>query len=327
MEKLDRISEFWKNKQVFVTGATGFVGGWLTQKLVEHNIDVVCLIRDYNPNSLFRISGLDKKVKIVYGSINNFDLLKRILTDYNIDTVFHLAAQSQVVTARKNPIDAFKTNIEGTWNLLEATRQCNVERVIVASSDKAYGTTKILPYEETFELKGEYPYEASKTCCDILAQMYYSTYKLPVVISRNGNTFGGGDFNFMRLIPETIKSVLMNENPVLRSNGKFSRDFLYVDDAVKSYLVLAENIHREDVIGQAFNFSMGKSEKIIDVVNKIIKIAKKDHLTPIIMDNVSHEIKDQSLSCKKANNLLGLKFDYNLDKGLKKTIDWYKNYF
>jgi len=147
-----------------------------------------------------------------------------------------------------------------------------------------------------------------------------------VVISRNGNTFGGGDFNFMRLIPETIKSVLMNENPVLRSNGKFSRDFLYVDDAVKSYLVLAENIHREDVIGQAFNFSMGKSERIIDVVNKIIKIAKKDHLTPIIMDNVSHEIKDQSLSCKKAKNLLDIKFEYNLEKGLKKTIDWYKKY-
>ena len=318
---------FWEGKKVFITGCNGFIGSWLTYELFKQGADITGLIRDQIIRTNLHLLQLEKKINIVHGDVIDFNCLRRCFAEYDIDTVFHLAAQPIVTVALKDPIGTFKANIEGTWNILEVSRQINVQRLIIASSDKAYGTHKELPYDETFPLNGQFPYDVSKTCSDLIAQTYFNTYELPVCITRNANIYGGGDLNFNRIIPETIKSILSGKDPVIRSNGEFIREFFYVKDAVKSYLLVAENLHRKNIMGRAFNFGSTEKIKIIDLVNKIIKLSGNRNIKPIILDEVKKEITDQYLSCKLAESVFKWKPDYMLEEGLKETYNWYKEYF
>lgn len=329
LEEVMKMRNYWKNKNVFITGADGFLGSWLTQHLVVLGANVVCLIRDVIPKSKswLYLSGYVDKTTIVYGRIEDFSILKRVLCEYGIDTVFHLAAQAIVGISKKFPTGTFESNIKGTWNILEACRSSkDVKRIAIASSDKAYGESEMLPYVEDMPLRGLYPYDCSKSCADLISQMYHNTYGLPVGISRCGNFFGGGDFNFSRIVPGTILSVLKNEPPIIRSDGSYIRDYIYVKDAVGAYLYLAQKLDDPSIQGEAFNFSNECHYTVIELVNLILKLMNREDLEPIILNEVSHEIKKQYLSAKKAHTLLGWKPKYDIEKGFIETINWYKKY-
>ncbi|MFA5032615.1 MAG: GDP-mannose 4,6-dehydratase [bacterium] len=319
-------NNFWKDKNVFVTGCTGLLGSWLTKALVEKEANVVGLIRDLVPKSNLNWSGFNDKINIVRGEVEDYFLLERTINEYEIDTVFHLAAQTIVTTANRNPISTFESNIKGTWNILEACRRNPlVKRIIVASSDKAYGDQEKLPYNEKNSLEGRHPYDVSKSCTDLVSQSYYHTYNLPVCITRCGNFYGGGDLNFNRIVPGTIRSVFNNESPIIRSDGTLIRDYFYIEDAVESYLLLAEKMEKLKIQGEAFNFSNEIQITVLELVNKIIKLMGSE-LTPKILNQAPNEIKHQYLSAKKAKDILSWTPQYNLDDGLKKTIEWYKDF-
>ena len=320
------VNKFWNNKNVFVTGGTGFLGSYLVKKLVNYGANVTILVRDYVPQSNIYIGEEYKKVNAVQGSLEDYLLVERILGEYEIDTVFHLAAQAIVGVANRNPLGTFKSNIEGTWNILEAARKSPlIKQVIVASSDKAYGDQEKLPYDENMPLQGKHPYDVSKSCTDLIAQTYYETYKLPVCITRCGNLYGGGDLNFNRIIPQSIQSILNKEAPVIRSDGSFIRDYFYIEDAVDAYISLAEKVVDLNLGGQAFNFSNEIQLTVLELVNKILKIMGSD-IKPIILNQGSNEIIHQYLSAKKARTVLGWSPSYTIDEGLSKTIEWYKGF-
>jgi CDP-glucose 4,6-dehydratase len=318
---------FWQDRNVFITGASGFLGGWLVEGLLERKANVVALVRDSVPNSYLYTSGLDKKIQIVRGRLEDAHLLRRAIGEYETETIFHLGAQTQVITANRSPMDTFRANIEGTWNLLEAARNSNsVKGVVVASTDKAYGSQKILPYDEKSPMNGAHPYDVSKSCADLLAQSYFHTYGLPISVTRCGNFYGGGDLNFARIVPGTIKSIIMGKTPVIRSDGKYIRDYFHIEDAVIAYLALAENIERKEIMGEAFNFSNEDPISVIDIV-KMISDLMDFKEEPKILNAASGEIREQYLSAKKARALLDWKPKYPLKEGLKKTIAWYGDFF
>lgn len=320
------VSTFWNNKNVFITGGTGFLGSYLVKKLVNYGANVTILVRDYIPQSNIYVGEEYKKVNVVHGALEDYLLIERTLGEYEIDTVFHLAAQAIVGVANRNPLGTFKSNIEGTWNILEAARKSpSIKRVIVASSDKAYGDQEKLPYDENMPLQGKHPYDVSKSCADLIAQTYYETYKLPVCITRCGNLYGGGDLNFNRIIPQSIQSILNNEAPVIRSDGSFIRDYFYIEDAVDAYINLAEKVVELNLGGQAFNFSNEIQLTVLELVNKILKIMGSC-MKPIILNQGSNEIIHQYLSAKKARTVLGWSPNYTIDEGLSKTIEWYKDF-
>lgn len=320
------VNKFWNNKNVFVTGGTGFLGSYLVKKLVNYGANVTILVRDYIPQSNIYIGEEYKKVNVVHGMLEDYLLIERSLGEYEIDTVFHLAAQAIVGVANKNPLGTFKSNIEGTWNILEAARKSPlIKQVIVASSDKAYGDQEKLPYDENMPLQGKHPYDVSKSCTDLIAQTYYETYKLPVCITRCGNLYGGGDLNFNRIIPQSIKSILNKEAPVIRSDGSFIRDYFYIEDAVDAYINLAEKVVDLNLGGQAFNFSNEIQLTVLELVNKILKIMGSE-IKPIILNQGSNEIIHQYLSAKKARTVLGWSPNYTIDEGLSKTIEWYEDF-
>lgn len=318
---------FWKNKHVLVTGADGFLGAWLIKYLADGGAEVVGLIRDIVPKSNLYYSNYSDKVNIVRGQLEDQKLLERILGEYEIDIIFHLGAQTIVSIANRNPISTFESNIKGTWSLLEACRRSpKVERIIIASSDKAYGEHENLPYDENAPLLGVYPYDVSKSCADLLANSYHKTYQMPICITRCGNFYGGGDLNFNRIVPGTIRSILENENPIIRSDGKMIRDYFYIEDGVEAYLNLAEKMDGQGVVGQAFNFSNEEPISVLDIVKKILALVDSN-LEPVILNQVNNEIPKQYLSAKKAKEKLDWRAKYSLDDGLKKTIDWYKEFF
>ncbi|MBS6500413.1 GDP-mannose 4,6-dehydratase [Clostridium tertium] len=320
------VSTFWNNKNVFITGGTGFLGSYLVKKLVNYGANVTILVRDYIPQSNIYVGEEYKKVNVVHGALEDYLLIERTLGEYEIDTVFHLAAQAIVGVANRNPLGTFKSNIEGTWNILEAARKSPlIKQVIVASSDKAYGDQEKLPYDENMPLQGKHPYDVSKSCADLIAQTYYETYKLPVCITRCGNLYGGGDLNFNRIIPQSIQSILNNEAPVIRSDGSFIRDYFYIEDAVDAYINLAEKVVELNLGGQAFNFSNEIQLTVLELVNKILKIMGSS-MKPIILNQGSNEIIHQYLSAKKARTVLGWSPNYTIDEGLSKTIEWYKDF-
>lgn len=322
------LNNYWQNKNVFVTGCTGLLGSWLTKALVDRGANVVGLVRDNVSRANFFRLKLNKYINAVRGEVENYFLLERIINEYEIDTVFHLAAQTIVTIANRNPISTFKTNIEGTWNLLEACRRSlTIKRIIVASSDKAYGEHEILPYTESAPLKGSHPYDVSKSCADLIAFTYYHTYKLPVCITRCGNFYGGGDLNFNRIVPGTIRSVFFNERPVIRSDGKFIRDYVYILDAVEAYLFLAEKMDELSIHGKAFNFSNEIQLTVLELTNLILKLMGREDLRPIILNETKGEIKHQYLSAEKARKVLGWKPKYSIEEGLKETIQWYREFF
>lgn len=318
---------FWRDRHVFVTGATGFLGSWLTKALVDSSAKVTILYRDIVPQTLLRSSGYLDKVNIVRGALEDYATIERSLGEYEIDTVFHVGAQAIVEIANRNPLSTFETNIKGTWNVLEACRRTpTVKRIVIASSDKAYGIHETLPYNETAPLQGRFPYDASKSAADLIAQSYYHTYKLPIAITRCGNFFGGGDLNFNRIVPGTIRSLLYNESPVIRSNGKFRRDYLYIEDAANAYLVLAEKMNDAAIHGHAFNFSMEKPKTVLEMVDALIAAAKSNQ-RPTILNTAAHEIPDQYLSAAKAKTVLGWQPRFSFEEALVKTVAWYKTFF
>lgn len=322
------MSDFWENRNVFITGGTGFLGSYLTEELISRKANIVSLVRDWVSSSRFIFTDAYKKTTVVRGEIEDYALLERILNEYEVDSVFHLAAQTIVGTANRNPISTFKANIEGTWNLLEACRRNPlVKRVVVASSDKAYGIQDKLPYSEDTPLQGTHPYDVSKSCTDLISNTYANTYELPVCITRCGNFYGGGDNNFNRIIPGTIRSILFNERPIIRSDGSYIRDYIYARDAVSAYMLLAEKMEDKSLHGEAFNFSNEIQVTVLELTRKISSLMGREDLEPIIQDQASHEIRHQYLSAEKAKKMLGWNPLYTLDEGLQETIEWYKNFF
>jgi len=319
---------FWRDRPTFVTGATGFLGGWLVRRLLELGADVVCLVRDWVPRCELVRTRMLEKVKVVRGDIHEQPLLERTLGEYEINTVFHLAAQTIVSIANRNPVSTFEANVQGTWALLEACRHSpKVKQIVLASSDKAYGAHPNLPYHEETPLKGSHPYDVSKSCADLLAQTYAATYSLPISITRCGNFYGGGDLNWNRIIPGTIRSVLRGQRPIIRSDGNFVRDYFYVEDGAASYLLLAEQlIRRPELIGQAFNFSNETQVTVIELVQLILTLMGSN-LQPEIRNETTNEIRYQYLSAAKARQILGWKPLFTLEEGLKATIEWYRRFF
>jgi len=321
------LSDFWLDRPTFVTGATGLVGGWLVRRLVESGADVVCLVRDWVPQSELLRDRLIDRVKIVRGDVLDQRLLERTLGEYEIATVIHLAAQTIVTIANRNPISTFDTNIGGTWTLLEACRRSpTVGQIILASSDKAYGDHSSLPYDEGTPLQGKHPYDVSKSCADLIAQAYASTYDLPVAITRCGNFYGGGDLNWNRIVPGTIRSILRGNRPIIRSDGKYIRDYFYVEDGAAAYMLLAEKLEeKEDLRGQAFNLSNEIHLTTLEIVEMILRLMNSDH-KPDILNEASNEIRHQYLSAVKARKILGWQPLFTLEEGLRRTIEWYRDF-
>jgi CDP-glucose 4,6-dehydratase len=328
MEAMELNRAFWLDRPVFVTGATGLVGNWVVRRLQQAGADVVCLVRDWVPQSELVRSGLIRKVKVVRGDIRESGTLERTLGEYEIDTVIHLAAQTIVTIANRNPISTFETNIAGTWNLLEACRRSQkVKQIVVASSDKAYGDQETMPYDETTPLQGEHPYDVSKSAADLIAHSYAKSFDLPVVITRCGNFYGGGDLNWNRVIPGTVRSILRRQNPIIRSDGEYIRDYFYVEDGAAAYMLLAEKLAgRPELKGEAFNFSNEVQVSVREIVERISREMKSD-LAPDIRNEVTNEIRHQYLSADKARLELGWKPMFTLDEGLHKTIEWYEDFF
>ena len=319
-------SEFWRGRPVLITGATGFLGGWLVKKLCEDGAHVVALVRDRVPKSVLFQDGWADRVVTVNGSVEDLQLLQRVLADYSIVTVFHLAAQAIVGVAKMNVVATLQANVQGTWNVLEAARQMKVQQVLVASSDKAYGPSNKLPYREDYPLCGTFPYDVSKSCADLISAMYARTYGLGVGIVRCANLYGGGDLNFSRTIPGTIAATLRGERFIIRSDGQFIRDFLYVKDAAAAYQLLAEALaSNPSLAGEAFNFSLEARLSVIDVVRQTLEIMGRTDLIPIIQNNASAEIREQYMECEKARRLLDWSPSYGMDTGLLETVDWYRN--
>ena len=318
---------FWQDRPTLVTGATGLLGGWLASRLIEAGANVICLVRDWIPQSQLLHSTIRDRITVVRGDICDQALLERILGEYEIDTVFHLAAQAIVTIANRNPISTFESNIKGTWSLLEASRRSPaVKQIVLASSDKAYGDHDTLPYSETTPLQGRHPYDVSKSCADLIAQTYAQSYKLPTCITRCGNFYGGGDLNWNRIIPGTIRSVLRGERPVIRSDGAFIRDYFYVEDGAAAYMLLAEAMAEQtDLHGEAFNFSNEIQVTVLELVRQILTLMESS-LKPDIRSQVDNEIKHQYLSAEKARCKLDWMPLFDLEAGLRKTISWYRNF-
>ena len=319
---------FWKNRTAFVTGATGFVGAHVVRFLVERGARVVCLQRDAVRANSLDVFDLRRRVTVIQGAVEDYELMARILNEYECEAVFHLAAQALVGAANRSPLSTFESNIRGTYCLLEACRVSEtVARIVVASSDKAYGSHKTLPYEEDFPLQGRFPYDVSKTCTDLLAQSFAHSYDLPVTITRSANIYGPGDMNLSRIIPGTIMSVLQNERPIIRSDGTPLRDFMFVDDIAEAYLLLAEKI--DEAKGEAFNFGSGEPVQMLDLVTQIVRLmGKENELEPIVMlkTKIEREIDAQYLASEKIFKKFGWKPATELETGLKKTIEWYRDF-
>jgi CDP-glucose 4,6-dehydratase len=320
-------ADFWRHRPTLVTGATGLLGSWLTRRLADEGADLVCLVRDWVPQSELVRSGTIGRVRTVRGDVRDQALLERVLGEYEVDSVFHLAAQTIVGVAHRNPVSTFETNIQGTWTLLEACRRSpRVKSIVVASSDKAYGDQEELPYDEETPMQGEHPYDVSKSCADLIARAYAVSYGTPVAITRCGNFYGGGDFNWNRLVPGTIRSVLRGERPMIRSDGTLVRDYFYVEDGVGANVRLAEALRtRPDLAGEAFNFSNELQVTVLDLVRRILSHMGSS-LEPDVRNEASHEIKHQYLSAAKARRMLDWAPSFELDAGLERTIAWYRDF-
>lgn len=321
------MNDFWLDRPTFVTGATGLVGSWLVRRLLDARAEVICLVRDWVPQSEFIRSGDIERVRVIRGDICDQPLLERCLGEYEVDTVIHLAAQTIVGIANRNPISTFEANIQGTWALLEACRRSpKVKQIVVASSDKAYGDQEKLPYSEETPLQGRHPYDVSKSCADLISQCYAITYNLPVVITRCGNFFGGGDLNWNRIVPGTIRAILRGEQPIIRSDGNYTRDYFYVGDGAAAYMLLAEKLAQMPKLqGEAFNFSYQLPITVLELVQQILLLMNST-LSPKILNEASNEIRHQYLDSTKARTLLDWTPLFDLEAGLQHAIEWYREF-
>lgn len=319
-------NNFWATKNVLITGINGFIGSNLANSLLKQSANVIGLVRNKIPKSNLHISEIESKIVVVQGLLEDTVLLEGIITKYNIDYIFHLGAQSIISLAYKSPLSTFESNIKGTWSLLESVRRTKPTIcTVVASSDKAYGEHIALPYKESFSLSAKFPYEISKACTDLISRGYFSSYHIPVAVMRCANTYGPGDVNLSRIIPGTIYSLLKGQEPVIGSNGNPIRDYLFVDDTVDAYLKVAASINDPRVKGEAFNAGTDKYFKVIEIVEKLISISGEMNLRPKIMgkDTIHGEIDCQYLDSKKIESAVGWRYNVSLDKGLRKTWEWW----
>lgn len=317
---------FWADKRVFVTGCGGFLGSWAMEQLNRLGATTIGLVRDRARQ--FSAPDNPEIVPdfIVHGALEDYETIVRAINEHEADTVLHLAAQPIVGTALRHPRSTFEANIRGTWHVLEACRELGgrVKRIIVASSDKAYGEADRLPYHEEMPLRGRHPYDVSKSCADLLAQTYHHSYKLPVCITRAGNFFGGRDLNFNRIVPGTVRWALNGERPILRSDGTMVRDYIYVRDVVLGYLLLAERMDDPAIHGHAFNFSIEQPLSVVAITRRILALCERPDLEPVILGEARNEIPQQYLSAGKARAMLGWHPGWALDAALTETIDWYR---
>jgi CDP-glucose 4,6-dehydratase len=318
----------WADRKVLVTGATGLVGSWLCRRLLREGAAVVALVRDWDPQSELIRSGEVNRCSVVSGCLEDYSTLVRAITGNEVDTVFHVGAQAIVGTALWDPLGTFEANIRGTYNLLEACRVHRglVQRVVVASSDKAYGEVAVLPYTEDMPVNGRHPYDVSKSCTDLLARTYGTTYGLNVAVARCGNIYGGGDLNWSRIVPGTFRAALGGRAPILRSDGTFRRDYIFVEDVVDAYLALAGAAPREGVRGEAFNFSPERPLTVLEITRAVLEAAGRPDLEPVIENGAQGEIRDQSLDSSKALRVLDWKARYALQDGLAATYAWYRSF-
>ena len=328
MERARTSTDFWINRPTFVTGATGLIGGALAKQLVDAGADVVCLVHDWVPQCELIRSHLIDDVKVVRGDVRDQAVLERALGEYEINTVIHLAAQSIVKVANEDPAGVLDANVRGTWSLLEACRaRPGVRQIVLASTDKVYGDVDLLPYTEDMPLLARYPHDVSKACADMIAMSFAATYNLPVAMTRLPNVYGGGDLNWNRIIPGTVRSTIRGQRPRISSNGKFVRDYLYVDDAAAAHLLLAERLCDSPQLGgHAFNISNETRLTVLELVERILDLMGSD-LQPDVQNTAKNEILDQYLSAAKARECLNWQPVYSLDEGLQRTIEWYKDYF
>lgn len=315
----------WAGRRVLVTGATGIIGSWLCEALLARGASVVALVLDDDPQSRFYADAVAGRCSIVRGNLASFADCARAINSYECEVVFHLGAQTIVGTALRDPLECFESNIRGTYNLLEAARRVQplVRALVVASTDKAYGDAPVLPYTEDMPLNGKHPYDVSKSCADLLAAAYHHTYGLPVTVARCGNVYGGGDLNWSRIVPGTIRSLLRGERPVLRSDGAPVRDYIYVEDAVEGYVTLAEATERAGVAGEAFNFGTQSGSTALDMVETIGRVMGID-ANPVVLDAAPMEIREQTLDSSKARERLGWRPRWELEAGLRETVGWYR---
>lgn len=323
------LNGFWRDRHTLVTGATGLVGGWLVKQLLADGADVVCLVRDWVPQSNLILSRLIDRVKVVRGDVRDRDVVERTLGEYEIETVLHLAAQAIVPIGNRNPLSTFETNIKGTWTVLEACRRSPlVKQIVIASSDKAYGYQPELPYTESMPLRGRHPYDVSKACADLIAQAYAATYGVPVAITRCGNFYGGGDLNWNRIVPGTVRSALHGERPVVRSDGNSMREFIYVENAVSAYMTLAAALADRPILaGEAFNFGHQRPWTVLQLVRETLAVCGREDLEPDIRAEAPNEIPHQYLDPSKAMRELRWEPRFTLRQGLEQTVDWYRRFF
>jgi CDP-glucose 4,6-dehydratase len=322
------MNDFWHGRTALVTGATGLLGSWLVPALQRRGARVVIIVRDLVPDSLLQTSGAADRCVTVLGDVTDGRLLERVLVEHEVDAVFHLAAQTQVEHALRDPIGTFESNVKGTWELLDACRRSGrPTRIVVASSDKAYGAQEQLPYTEDTPLEGRHPYDVSKSCTDLIAQSYALSYGLPIAVTRCGNLYGGGDLNFNRLVPGVIRDALAGRRPVLRSDGGPVRDYLYVEDAAEAYILLAERAHEPGIAGEAWNFSIETQLTAAEMARRILAACGREDLELDIRGTASHEIRHQYLSAEKARTRLGWTATHGLDEGLRRSAEWYQEYF
>lgn len=323
------VTGFWQGRRALVTGAGGFVGSWLANELVAQGADVVCLLYERHRRRPTNLDLLGEGATIVWGDLTDPASVQEAVLGQEVDSCFHLAAQPLVGVANDSPVPTFETNVLGTWTLLEACRQApSIERVVVASSDKAYGDQERLPYTEEMPLNGLYPYDASKACTDLLSRSYAKTFDLPLAVTRMANIYGGGDYNLSRIVPGTIRSALLGERPIVRSDGTPVRDYMHVDDAVAGYLTLAEQVAGDEITGEAFNFGTNEPVSVLDLVSRILEATGRADLEPEIQSTrkIHGEIDRQFLDSGRAERLLGWRARVDLDEGLRRSVEWYREH-
>jgi CDP-glucose 4,6-dehydratase len=319
--------KFWKGKRVFVTGHEGFLGSNLTKRLITYGAEITGLdIEIKRKQTIFSVSDY-RNIESIKGNISKRELVNKIIDKCKPEILFHLAAEAIVGRCNDDPVNAFKSNIEGTWNILDKCRGNRyIKAIVIASSDKAYGSHEKLPYKEDAALIGNHPYDVSKSCADLIAYTYFHTYRLPVGTTRCGNIYGPGDFNYSRIVPDAIRSALNNKMFFIRSDGEFTRDYVFVQDIVNGYLRLAEQMNKMSLKGESFNFSDENPMKVMDFVKMIYEIAGKNPNFKVL-NKAKYEIKHQYLCSQKARKMLGWKPEYSLSEGIRQTIEWYKQYY
>jgi CDP-glucose 4,6-dehydratase len=313
---------------VLVTGAQGFIGSWLAERLLAEGATVVTPRRDFDPRSRFRVDGIEDRCKVALADIQDYESMVRVLNEHEVDSVFHLAAQTIVGTANRSPLSTFDANIRGTYALLEACRAVGdrIARIVVASSDKAYGSHAELPYREDFALQPTFPYDVSKAATDMIARSFAATYGLPVAVTRLANVYGGGDLNWSRIVPDTCRALIAGQAPTIRSDGSPERDYLYVEDAVDAYLAIAASLDSGELRGRAWNAGWGSPLSVREIVDRLIAVSGSDVAPDVRGSGTPHgEIDRQYLDSTAIRERLGWEPAVSLEDGLTRTFGWYRD--